>query len=255
MELLNTLYNLMSLVFVLGTMASMGLSLTIAQITGPLRNARFVIMALLANFLVPPILAFLLIQVFALGKPVEEVVIDEAAPGSDESVDIRYWRDETGTDWPVAWRLELDDEVLLVEAVVDDRLAAVEHVYFEPGGHDRLVRLDGEDLREFVAANYVVAILAFALTYVVVVALSVPGGALLTITGGFLFGWLAGRGKRGAYVTGMVFYGLDGLIFLAASICSSMVETKRISAGVPTLGMRMVSSLSPACSTTSTISR
>jgi len=28
MELLNTLYNLMSLVFVLGTMASMGLSLT-----------------------------------------------------------------------------------------------------------------------------------------------------------------------------------------------------------------------------------
>ena len=69
MELLNTLYNLMSLVFVLGTICSMGLSLTIAQITGPLRNARFVIMALLANFLVPPILAFLLIQVFALDEP------------------------------------------------------------------------------------------------------------------------------------------------------------------------------------------
>jgi len=69
MELLNTLYNLMSLVFVLGTMASMGLSLTIAQITGPLRNARFVIVALLANFLAPPILAFLLIQVFALDEP------------------------------------------------------------------------------------------------------------------------------------------------------------------------------------------
>ena len=28
--------------------------------------------------------------------------------------------------------------------------------------------------------------------YIVVVALSVPGGALLTITGGFLFGWLVG---------------------------------------------------------------
>jgi len=69
MELLNTLYNLMSLVFVLGTMASMGLSLTISQITGPLRNARFVIVALLANFLVPPILAFLLIQVFSLDEP------------------------------------------------------------------------------------------------------------------------------------------------------------------------------------------
>ena len=69
MELLNTLYNLMSLVCVLGTMASMGLSLTIAQITGPLRNARFVVVALLANFLAPPILAFLLIQVFALDEP------------------------------------------------------------------------------------------------------------------------------------------------------------------------------------------
>jgi predicted Na+-dependent transporter len=68
MELLNTLYNLMSLVFVLGTMASMGLSLTMAQITRPLRNARFVIVALLANFLVPPILAFLLIQVFSLDE-------------------------------------------------------------------------------------------------------------------------------------------------------------------------------------------
>ena len=69
MELLNTLYNLMSLVFVLGTMASMGLSLTIAQITGPLRNARFVIVALLANFVVPPILAFILIQLFSLDEP------------------------------------------------------------------------------------------------------------------------------------------------------------------------------------------
>ncbi|KKG13935.1 hypothetical protein EO98_01210 [Methanosarcina sp. 2.H.T.1A.6] len=42
----------MGLVFVLGTIISMGLNLTMAQITGPLRNARFVIMALLANFVV-----------------------------------------------------------------------------------------------------------------------------------------------------------------------------------------------------------
>jgi BASS family bile acid:Na+ symporter len=69
MELLNTLYNLMSLVFVLGTMASMGLSLTIAQITGPLRNARFVVVALLVNFIIPPILAFILIQLFSLDEP------------------------------------------------------------------------------------------------------------------------------------------------------------------------------------------
>jgi BASS family bile acid:Na+ symporter len=69
MELLSTLYNLMGLVFVLGTIVSMGLSLTMAQITAPLRNGRFVIMAILANFVIPPIAAFLLIQIFSLDEP------------------------------------------------------------------------------------------------------------------------------------------------------------------------------------------
>lgn len=69
MELLNTLYDLMSLVFVLGTMASMGLSLTMAQITGPLRNTRFVAVALAANFVIPPILAVIFIQLFSLDEP------------------------------------------------------------------------------------------------------------------------------------------------------------------------------------------
>jgi BASS family bile acid:Na+ symporter len=66
---LNTLYNLMGLVFVLGTIISMGLSLTMKQITGPLRNGRFVIIALLANFIIPPIAALILIRVFALDEP------------------------------------------------------------------------------------------------------------------------------------------------------------------------------------------
>jgi predicted Na+-dependent transporter len=69
MELLNTLYNLMGLVFVLGTIISMGLSLTMKQITGPLRNGRFVIIALLANFIIPPIAALILIRGFALDEP------------------------------------------------------------------------------------------------------------------------------------------------------------------------------------------
>ena len=69
MEILNTLYNLMGLVFVLGTIVSMGLSLTMKQITGPLRDVRFVIIALLANFVVPPILAILLIRIFSLDVP------------------------------------------------------------------------------------------------------------------------------------------------------------------------------------------
>jgi BASS family bile acid:Na+ symporter len=68
MELLNTLYNLMGLVFVLGTIISMGLSLTMKQITGPLRDVRFVLMAILANFVVTPLAALILIRVFSLDE-------------------------------------------------------------------------------------------------------------------------------------------------------------------------------------------
>lgn len=85
MELLNTLYNLMGLVFVLGTIASMGLSLTIKQITGPLRNWRFLLMAVLANFVIAPIAAFLLIRVFSLDEPLAIglllVALAAGAPG------------------------------------------------------------------------------------------------------------------------------------------------------------------------------
>lgn len=50
-----------------------------------------------------------------------------------------------------------------------------------------------EALTGFVASNIVLAIAAFVGIYIVVVALSLPGGALLTITSGFLFGpWLGG---------------------------------------------------------------
>ena len=85
MELLNTLYNLMGLVFVLGTIISMGLSLTIAQITGPLRNLRFVIIALVANFVIPPIAALLLIWIFSLDESLATglllVALAAGAPG------------------------------------------------------------------------------------------------------------------------------------------------------------------------------
>jgi len=45
-----------------------------------------------------------------------------------------------------------------------------------------------EALTSFVAANRVLAALAFMVIYAAVIALSVPGGAVLTIAGGFLFG-------------------------------------------------------------------
>jgi uncharacterized membrane protein YdjX (TVP38/TMEM64 family) len=49
-----------------------------------------------------------------------------------------------------------------------------------------------EALRGFIDANMVVSLAAFTAIYAAVVALSLPGGAVLTIAGGLLFGWLVG---------------------------------------------------------------
>lgn len=46
-------------------------------------------------------------------------------------------------------------------------------------------------LMDFVSANFLLAALLYMGLYIVVVAFSLPGGALMTVTGGFLFGWLA----------------------------------------------------------------
>lgn len=47
-------------------------------------------------------------------------------------------------------------------------------------------------LKAFISGNFVLALAIFAGIYIVVVALSLPGGALMTVSGGFLFGWLVG---------------------------------------------------------------
>jgi uncharacterized membrane protein YdjX (TVP38/TMEM64 family) len=47
-------------------------------------------------------------------------------------------------------------------------------------------------LQDFIAANLAVALLIYILIYAAVVALSLPGGLVMTVTGGLLFGWLAG---------------------------------------------------------------
>ncbi|MGI9412990.1 MAG: TVP38/TMEM64 family protein [Hyphomicrobiales bacterium] len=75
-------------------------------------------------------------------------------------------------------------------------LAVLIVVVFVNGWHKYLsleqIAENREALRGFVDGNFLLAIGAYAALYIAVVALSVPGGALLTITGGFLFGWLIG---------------------------------------------------------------
>lgn len=52
--------------------------------------------------------------------------------------------------------------------------------------------LHRESLSAFIAGNLILALLIYMALYTVSVALSLPGGAILTLAGGFLFGWFLG---------------------------------------------------------------
>jgi len=58
MEILSKIVPIAMLTFVVSSMLSMGLSLTVAQILAPLRNYRLIVLALLANFVLMPFAAF-----------------------------------------------------------------------------------------------------------------------------------------------------------------------------------------------------
>jgi predicted Na+-dependent transporter len=62
-EFFEAIAKLSGLLFVVTSMLAMGMSLTIAQIIEPLRNARLVILALLANFVLVPALAYVIAAV------------------------------------------------------------------------------------------------------------------------------------------------------------------------------------------------
>jgi BASS family bile acid:Na+ symporter len=67
-EILETLAGLSLLVFVIGSMASMGLSLKMKQIIAPLKNIKLVVLALVVNFILVPILAYLITLVLPLDE-------------------------------------------------------------------------------------------------------------------------------------------------------------------------------------------
>jgi uncharacterized membrane protein YdjX (TVP38/TMEM64 family) len=51
------------------------------------------------------------------------------------------------------------------------------------------IGLHYEALRSFIGAHIVTAVLLYVMIYVAVVALSLPGGLVMTVSGGLLFGW------------------------------------------------------------------
>ena len=69
MELLNKAATVAMLSFVVSSMLAMGADLTVSQISAPLRNARLVVLALLANFVLMPLGALALAKVLRLDEP------------------------------------------------------------------------------------------------------------------------------------------------------------------------------------------
>lgn len=74
-DILVTLAQLSVLVFVISSMLSMGMSLTMKQIVDPLKNTRLVILALLTNFILVPILAYVLTLIFPLNESISTGLI------------------------------------------------------------------------------------------------------------------------------------------------------------------------------------
>ena len=72
-------------------------------------------------------------------------------------------------------------------------IVALMALAFAMGWHDHLsfktIGLNYDLLKVFIEANLPLAIAAFMLVYIAVIALSLPGGLVVTIAGGLLFGW------------------------------------------------------------------
>lgn len=75
-------------------------------------------------------------------------------------------------------------------------LAGLMALAYSMGWHNYLsfktVGLNYEAMRGFIADNLAVAVLIYMAVYIAAVALSLPGGLILTVSGGLLFGWQIG---------------------------------------------------------------
>lgn len=74
-EFLQVLAQLSGLLFVVSSMLAMGMSLTLPQIMQPLKNVRLVVLALLANFVLVPLLAYLITLVIPLDQSLQTGLI------------------------------------------------------------------------------------------------------------------------------------------------------------------------------------
>src|SRR5690349_21019621 len=67
-QFLGSLLNIATLAFAVSSMLSVGFSYTVRELLEPLRNARLVIGALIANFVLAPLLAYAITAFLSLGE-------------------------------------------------------------------------------------------------------------------------------------------------------------------------------------------
>jgi BASS family bile acid:Na+ symporter len=68
---LSSVSNVVVAVFAVTSMLSVGLSYTVRQIVGPLRSARLVVLALVANFVLVPLLTLAIMRILSLDRELE----------------------------------------------------------------------------------------------------------------------------------------------------------------------------------------
>ena len=114
-ETLNVIAQLSGLVFVVGSMLAMGLSLTVAQIIQPLKNTRLVILALVANFILVPALVIAITALIPVseGQRIGLILLATAAgapflPKLAQAAKVSLTaRGDGGTGWSKAWKISL----------------------------------------------------------------------------------------------------------------------------------------------------
>jgi predicted Na+-dependent transporter len=74
-DFLSAIAGISGLLFVVTSMLAMSLSLSVQQMTQPLKNIKLVILALLANFVLVPLLAFAIIKIIPMDQSLQIGVI------------------------------------------------------------------------------------------------------------------------------------------------------------------------------------
>ncbi|MEP4380101.1 MAG: VTT domain-containing protein [Alphaproteobacteria bacterium] len=118
-------------------------------------------------------------------------------------------------------------QTILVRRILPIAVLIAGFVAFFALDLDRFVSLQAlkenrETLRMLVSENGIVAIVAFAAIYAAVIAFSLPGGAIMTLTGGFLFGAFGG----GLIVVVAATLGATALFLIARTALGDVLRAK-----------------------------